>query len=190
MILQRMVFTVALLLATHTASAQGPVEKRPVPPLAIDDRGELQLENEQFSYAPWSTDKLPDKVHILQYIGATRSDSKLFKPLTDRLQESFERGQYHVTSIINLDAALWGTTGFVVSEIKDSKRKHPDSTLVLDEKGTGASQWQLGNRGAGLMIVDAQGIVRYFTREAMSEEDVTSSVDLVRQHMDSCLKSC
>ena len=75
-----------------------------------------------------------------------------------------------MTTIINLDAALWGTTGFVVSEIKENKRKHPGSTLVLDEEGPGAVQWQLGEKGAGLAILDDQGIVRYFTTEPMSTE--------------------
>lgn len=179
-----------LLLASALTLAQQPAVEQPLPPLAIDDLGEIALDNDEFSYQPWSSELNPGKVHIVQYIGATRSDSKLFRPFTDRLQQSFEKGQYHVTTIVNLDAALWGTSGFVQSEIKDSKREHPRSTLVLDENGTGAQQWQLGDEGTGLMIVDAQGIIRYFTRQTMSEEDILSSLELVREQLEACLKSC
>ena len=103
-------------------------------------------------------------MHIVQYFGATRGDSKLFEPFTDRLRETFGDGKYHVTTIINLDAALWGTSGLVVSEVQDSKRKFPNSTMVLDEEGSGVNEWQLGKQGAGLAILDAKGTVLYFTR--------------------------
>lgn len=146
--------------------------------------------SDEFSYTPWNSSPIPGKVHVLQYFSATMGDSKRFRPFTDQLQESFELGQYHVTSVINLDAALWGTTGFVLSEVKASKREHPGSTLVLDESGTGANLWQLGEEGAGLMIVDAQGIVRYFTRSPMDEGELNRSLELVREQIQSCLKSC
>jgi hypothetical protein len=73
----------------------------------------------------------------------------------------------------------------VVSEVKESKRKFPLSTMVLDEDGAGAQKWQLGERGTGLVILDSQGIVRYFTTEALSAEEMRVSVDLVRSNMDS-----
>lgn len=191
MLIKRLMLGLAITGHSILALSQAPAVDQPLPPLAIEDRGELTLDaDDSFSYQPWSTADSPPKVHILQYFPATMGDSKTFEPFTDKLQTTFEKGRYHVTSIINLDAALWGTTGFVVSEVQSSKREHPGSTLVLDESGTGASQWQLGDKGAGLMIVDASGIVRYFTREAMSEEELASSLELVREQLESCLKSC
>ena len=190
MTLHRVLPTLLLLLASLPALSQAPKVEAPVPPLKIEDKGELQLAGDDFDYQPWSSDAAPGKVHIVQYFGGTRGDSKLFEPLTDRMHEIFTRDQYHVTTIINLDAALWGTTGMVVSEVKDSKREYPDSTMVLDEEGTGVEQWQLGESGAVLMIVDTSGIVRYLTREAMSDADVDRSVELVREQLEACLKSC
>jgi len=180
------------LLLTWTALvfSQPPAPASPLPPLVIEDRGELLLENDSFSYAPWSAEANPGKVHIVQYFGATRSDSKLFEAFTDRLQETFEQGQYHITTIINLDAALWGTTGLVVSELQDNKRKFPNATMVLDEGGSGVKQWQLGKNGAGLAILDAKGTVHYFTGEGMTEEEINSSVALVKEQIDACLKFC
>jgi len=179
-----------VLTWTALAFSQAPAPASPLPPLVIDDRGELLMENDSFSYAPWSAEANPGKVHIVQYFGATRGDSKLFEAFTDRLRETFEQDQYHVTTIINLDAALWGTSGLVVSEVQDSKRKYPNATMVLDEEGTGVEQWQLGKGGAGLAILDAKGTVHYFTREGMTEADINSSVALVKEQIDACLKFC
>ena len=190
MTLTRGLTAVVLLLFAAATTAQSPQVASPVPPLTIDDRGELLLAGDNFDYAPWSSDRNPQKVHIVQYFGATRSDSKLFEPLTDRLTETFSRDQYHVTTIINLDAAMWGTSGLVVSEVQGSKREFPDSTMVLDEEGQGVKQWQLGDKGVGLMIVDAKGVVQYFTQQAMDEAGLEQSLKLVSEQIEACLKSC
>ena len=61
------------------------------------------------------------------------------KPFTDTLESALPDKSFHITTVINLDDALWGTTGFVVSEVKSNKRKYPNATMVLDEQGTGLS---------------------------------------------------
>lgn len=170
----------SLFASAAPASGQPPALQQPLPYLSIEDRGELVLDNDEFEFQPWSTDNHPDKVHILQYFGGTMADSKLFEPFTDRLQETLEPDSYHVTTIINLDAAVWGTTGFVVSEVKSNKRKYPLATIVLDEEGSGARQWQLGDKGAGLAILDRAGKLLYFTQNALSDSEMHSALELVR----------
>ena len=185
MLLKRLMLGLVITGHSVLALSQAPAVDQPLPPLAIEDRGELKLDaDDSFSYQPWSTADSPPKVHILQYFPATMGDSKTFEPFTDKLQEEFELGTYHVTTIINLDAALWGTTGFVVSEVKKSKRQFPGSTLVLDEEGLGAEHWQLGDKGTGLVIIDPQGVVLYFTREPLTEQQIRAQVDLVRRYIE------
>jgi YtfJ family uncharacterized protein len=181
-----------VLLALHMPAAlsQAPQLEHPLPALTIEDRGEILLQGNDFTYDSWSSETSPNGVHVLQYLAATRTASKLFEPLTDGLQASFDRNDYHVTTIINLDAAMWGTTGFVVSEIEKNKRMHPDSTLVLDADGAGAKHWQLGEEGAGIIIMDTEGIVRYFTRSALSEAELANVLDLVRDQIESCTSVC
>ncbi len=183
-------FAIILSLGQLPALAQAPAAGAPLPTLKIEDRGEVMLAGGEFSFAPWSSEQQPGKVHILQYFGATRADSKLFKPFTDLLEETFDHGKYHVTTIINLDAALWGTTGLVVSEVKDSKRKYPGSTMVLDEKGSGVEAWDLGEDGSGLVILDGQGTVQYFTRGSLDETQMQNSLTLVKEQIEACEKTC
>ena len=157
----------------------------PLPPLTIADKGELLLAGEDFSFAEWNSNTNPGKVHVLQYFAGTMGDSKIFEPFTDLLQEKLDYRHYHVTTIINLDASLWGTTGFVVAEVKASKKKFPQATIVLDAEGTGADIWGLGKKGAVLAILDKDGIVRFLTREPLSPEQMDSSLELVRSQIDS-----
>ena len=92
------------------------------------------MSGDDFSFVPWRSDIDPGKVHVMQYFGATMGDRRPFKPFTDLLQRAWTR-YLHVTTVLNLDAAMWGTTGFVVSELKKNKRIHPQATMVLDDEG-------------------------------------------------------
>ncbi len=161
-----------LSLLPAAAFADSPALDRPLSPLVIADRGELVFDGDDFDYVPWRSDRHPGPVHVLQYFAGTKAASETFAPFTDHLQERLQPGSYHVTTVINLDAALWGTTGFVVSELKDNKRRYPDATMVLDAQGVGASTWQLGKKGALLAIMDADGTVRFLSREPLSEGQI------------------
>jgi len=172
-----------LLLATLTVPvrAQGPVIDAPLPPLAIAERGEMIMESEdEVSYTPWSSDKDPGKVHILQYFSGTLAHRDLFSPFTDLLQAELDYTKYHVTTIINLDRALWGSTGFVVSEVKASKREFPMATMVLDKEGVGVEDWQLGKQGSVLAIMDNDGVVRFVSYGPLDDAQMQSSLELVR----------
>lgn len=184
MTLIRSLLSIIVILACGAALAGTPTVESPLPPLNISDRGELLFKDDDFTFAPWRSDSSPQKVHVVQYFGGTMAASETFKPFTDTLQKTLTPGTYHVTTIINLDAAMWGTTGFVVSELKKNKRMHPTATMVLDEEGTGASQWGLGDDGTGLAIMDEQGTVKYFTRQAMSDEEIQATLALVRANID------
>ncbi len=180
---RQIAFALALYFTTALCLAQVPQAEAPLPPLRIDERGELLLEGDEFSYRPWNSADHPGKVHVIQMINGTMSDSKLFEPFTDRLQEELESGSYHVTTVINLDAALWGTSGFVISELKKNKRKYPLATMVVDDEGIGARQWQLGDNGAGLFVVDRAGVVRFLALDALGEDELRSAVELVRSEI-------
>jgi YtfJ family uncharacterized protein len=185
MFVRQLICSVLLMFISTLAFAQALLLDSPLPALSISDRGELFMENDDFGYRPWSTKQNPGKVHIVQYFGATKGDSELFKPFTDLLQHNLDLGKYHVTTIINLDAAMWGTSGFVISEIKSNKRKYPLATMVLDEEGSGLNTWQLGEQGAGLVILDQEGVVRYFTKKPMTDAEMSASLDLVKSKIDS-----
>ncbi len=165
--------------------AAAPTVDAPLSELNISERGELTMSGDDFKFVPWRSDANLGKVHVIQYFGATMSDSKIFEPFTDLLQKSMEPGVIHVTTVLNLDAAMWGTTGFVISELEKNKRLHPDSTMVVDDDGTGLVEWDLGEAGSGLIITDDKGVVKYFTRKAMSEDEMAAALALIQANVKS-----
>ena len=52
--------------------------------------------------------------------------------------------------------------------------------MVLDEEGTGVSAWDLGDDGTGLIVMDEQGIVKYFKRSSLDEEERANTLELIR----------
>jgi len=59
------------------------------------------------------------------------------------------------------------------------------STIVLDQEGSGIGRWKLGEEGAGLAIIDQEGVVRYFTKTPMTDAEMDASLDLVKARVDS-----
>jgi len=177
-----MIATLGLALALGSVStyAGAPTIDAPLPVLEITDRGELTMNGEDFRFIPWSSEMNPGKVHVIQYFGANMGDRDVFKPVTDLLESSMKPGSVHVSTVLNMDAALWGTTGFVLSELEKNKKIHPQATLVLDEDGVGVEQWDLGEAGTGLIVMDDKGIVKYFNRQSLTEAELASTMELIK----------
>jgi YtfJ family uncharacterized protein len=181
--MQRILLPILLCLSLPAWSSNIQVGQ-PLPKLSIAEHGELILLGEKdISYQAWRSPEQPDKVHVLQYIAGTRSARAQTRPFTDRLEESLPKGSYQFTTVINLDDALWGTGGFVMGEVKSSKRKYPDSTIVLDEEGTGLQAWQLQKKSSAIVVIDTSGTVLYLKQGAMSEDEIETTVELIRQQI-------
>jgi YtfJ family uncharacterized protein len=140
------------------------------------------MEGDDFIFAPWTLPASLGKVHVLQYMAGRASARSQTRPFTDRL-EALPDNSFHVTTVVNLDDALWGTSGFVVGELKSNKRKYPDSTIVLDEKGSGLSRWGLQPKGATVVVLDPGGSVLYFKEGAMSDPEIENTLEMIRQYI-------
>ena len=180
----RLIMALCLALGSIPTLAGAPTIDAPLPVLKIAERGELTMNGDDFSFVPWSSETNPGKVHIIQYFGANMGDSKVFEPVTDLLETSVEPGTVHVSTVLNLEAALWGTTGFVLSELEKNKKIHPQATMVIDAEGAGVAEWELGDAGTGLIVLDDKGIVKYFNRKSLTEEELASTMKLIRSLAD------
>jgi YtfJ family uncharacterized protein len=154
-----------------------------LPDLSIADRGELVLEGDDFDYRSWNYPQQPGKVHVLQYMAATSSASELNDPFIDRLKTDFPTGTLLSTTVLNLDEALWGTGGFVTSQLESNKKQFPHAVLVADEKGVGLNTWKLEEDSAAIIVTDSQGAVLYFKQGAMSPAEVNSTIELIKQQL-------
>lgn len=155
-----------------------------IPPVTIEQNGELHIKGDTISYASWHTDALAGKVNVLQYLAGRMAASKLNKPFTDKLAAiNLPLDHYRVTTIINLDDAMFGTSGFVSSELKNNKKKYPRSSMVADKKGLGAETWDLKPQGSAIFVVSAEGKVLFFKDGGLNNEEIDSVIDLVKQQI-------
>lgn len=178
----------SLVLATLGTNIAVATEQRFVgaalPALEVTDKGELILAGDKVEYKPWSSATLTGKVHVLQYLAGRMSSSKLNEPFTDKLSELAMSLEFHqVTTIINLDDAMWGTSGFVASELKSNKKKYPDSTMVADKNGDGAKLWELTPEGSAIWVLSPEGKVLFFKDGGLSAEEIASTVELLQSQM-------
>jgi YtfJ family uncharacterized protein len=177
--------TIVLLasLAAPLAQASGVVPGNRLPDLGIAEKGELVLNGDEVGYRAWDYPQQPGKVHVLQYMAATRSASNINMPFTDRVKTDLPQGAFLSTTILNLDEAMWGTAGLVVSELKSNKKEFPNAVLVADEDGIGLKTWQLEKDSSAVIVTDPQGVVRYFKQGAMSAAEIESTLALVLQYL-------
>ena len=177
-------FIFSLALVSLPSLASEVTVGAPLTPLAISDTGELLYDGEDFSYQDW---ELPTagigKPHILQYLAATTKARDQTQAFTDALEENFPTGTFHVTTVLNLDQALWGTSGFVKSSVRSNKKKYPQSTIVLDEDGIGQATWTLAPKDAAVIIMDAGGTVLYFQEGVMDDAEIETTLELLRQQL-------
>ncbi|MEE4190680.1 MAG: YtfJ family protein [Halieaceae bacterium] len=177
-------FVLLLFAAALPAQAADVTIGEPLTPLAISDKGELLFDGEEFRYQDW---ELPTaglgKAHILQYMAATMTARGQTQAFTDALEANFPTGTFHVTTVLNLDQALWGTSGFVKSKVRSNKKQYPQSTIVLDEDGIGQATWSLAPKDAAVVIMDTGGTVLYFQEGVMDDADIAETLKLLQQQL-------
>ncbi len=178
--MKKLIFTALLGLFSLNTMAQPIMLGQSMPLVSIPSNGELILENKDITYQPWDLRQPATTSHVLQYMAGTISASKLNEPFTDAL-EKVDPSTVYVTTIINLKDAMWGTKGFVKSEVEKNKRKFPESTLVLDEKGFGRVGWELAKKTSTIVITDSNGVVTYLKHGAMDENEIQAALELIRQ---------
>lgn len=183
-ITQALKITPLALLLSSSAIAGAIETGQTIPAISIEDKGELVIEEGKVVYADWSSDSLTGKVHVLQYMAGRMSASKVNEPFTDALEKlELSLDYQQTTTIINLDDSMFGTSGFVNSELKSNKKKYPFSTIVADKRGTGASRWQLDEASSAIAVLSPAGKVLFFKDGALSTEEIDRVIALIQAEM-------
>ncbi len=162
------------------------VEGSTIPALSIKNKGELFLKQDDFSYSPWSSNSLNGKVTVTQYLGATMKANKInqhFQDAYDAAAINFPLDKHQIITILNLEDAMWGTSGFVTSELKKNKQKYPSSRLVVDKNGIGQQTWKLKKNSYAVIVTDKNSNVLFFKDDRLSETDVQLILNLIKTHL-------
>jgi hypothetical protein len=171
----------SLLLCLPAWSAVALAPGDTLPPLRVEQLGELHVEGDEIRYAPWDSSQLQHKVQVVQYMAARPGSRDLNKPFTDRLRDSgIPIDRYHVTTIVNLDDALFGSSSIVASELEKNKKRYFRSSIVADKEGLGLAAWRLAPKSSAIIVLGLDGRVAFFRDGAMSTAEVEQALELVR----------
>lgn len=180
----------ALLLACQSVfvAAADIVVGEPLPQVAIADKGECVLKGDEIDYQPWQSEALRGQVYIVEYVAARAGVDKINAAFFSALEEaSLPADQVGVIKMVNSDDAMWGTSGLVAGEIEKTKRKEPQTRFVIDAEGLAQQKWDLQKKGAALAILDAEGEVLFFKEGGVAADDISRSLELIRQQLPSTL---
>lgn len=153
----------------------------PLPLLQVEKLGEILVQDGKMGFRPWQSAPLGDRIHIVQYMAARMSARRQSKPFTDSLEKSgIPYFRYHITTVVNLDDAMFGTRGMVLSELEKNKRKYGLSTIVADEVGRGRALWNLQEGSSAVIMLDTASRVLYFHQGPMQPADIEEALRVVR----------
>ncbi|PSJ42395.1 YtfJ family protein [Zobellella endophytica] len=173
---------ILLVCLPFLASAHKLQFNQPLPPVSVSDRGELILDGERLGERIWGVNELPGKVRVIQHIAGRGGAKELNAPLIEAIKAAgLPRDRYQTVTIINVDDAVFGTAPFVRGSAEGSKQEFPWSSIVLDEQGRVAQQWQLQPKNSAIIVLDREGLVRFAKEGALSPQEVEQVLIQVRQ---------
>ncbi len=159
---------------------------QPLPAVSVQNKGALALKpnRDEVNYRPWNTNELTGKIRVVQHLAGRMSVKKMNAPFVDALKAAkFNHDKYQTTTIVNLDDALIGTSGFVAHEVIANQRKYPLSSFVLDSNSKVRKAWHLSEKNCAIMVLDQQGKVLFFKDGALTQKEIDSIIALIRSHL-------
>nr|WP_314985754.1 YtfJ family protein [uncultured Pantoea sp.] len=151
-----------------------------VPAVGVNDKGELLLQQEKFSYKNWNSAQLSGKVRVVQHIAGRSSAKEMNAALVEAIKAAkLPHDRYQTTTIVNTDDAIPGTGMFVRSSVETNKQQYPWSQFIIDSKGNVQHAWQLQPGGSAIVVLDKQGKVKFVKDGSLTQDEVTKVMTLV-----------
>ncbi|NRH25898.1 YtfJ family protein [Pantoea stewartii] len=169
------------LLLPVSALAHNLEPGKRVPPVGVNDKGELILVQEKFSYKDWNSAQLNGKVRVIQHIAGRSSAKEMNAALVEAIKSAkLPHDRYQTTTIVNTDDAIPGTSLFVRSSIQSNKKQYPWSQFIVDSKGNVQHAWQLQQGGSAIVVLDKNGQVKYVKDGALTQQEVKEVITLLK----------
>ncbi|WP_413731304.1 YtfJ family protein [Sodalis sp. RH20] len=177
---------IVLLLAwplSCGALAHSLVIGKTLPKVAVAEQGELLLQKEKFSYKFWDSSQLAGKIRLVQHIAAQSSASEMNAAMIEALKKTNLPAKYYqTTTIINENDAVFGSgPSFARNWVENHKTIYPGSQFILDAHGNVLQAWHLQPKSSAVMVLDAQGRVRYAKEGALSFAEIQQVTTLLHR---------
>ncbi|BDH47420.1 hypothetical protein TUM12370_34640 [Salmonella enterica subsp. enterica serovar Choleraesuis] len=170
------------LMLPVMAMAHNFTQDQRVAPVGISEKGELILNQDDFSYKPWNSAQLPGKVRVIQHIAGRTSAKQKNAALIEAIKAAkLPHDRYQTTTIVNTDDAIIGTTMFVNSSIESNKKQFPWSQFIVDSNGVARKVWQLEPESSAIVVLDKSGRVQFAKDGALNPAEVQQVISLLHK---------
>jgi hypothetical protein len=151
-------------------------------------KGRMVLASKAVGRRPWTLAETEGRVRTVYHLAARMGIDELNKPFIDaliaaNLPEHSPDGAYKTITVLNLDDALWGTTGLGRSRLEDSQRDFPHALHVLDEKGVARAAWGLKAKSTAVIVLDRDGTVLFAKEGRLSADEIARAVGIIKEKL-------
>lgn len=173
---------IMLLGCPFLSSAHNFIYGKNVSAVTIDERGELLLNNSDFSYRRWSSSELAGKVRVIQYIAGRKSAKKKNSLLINAVKDAnFPEDRFQPTTIVNTDDAIPGSGFFVSGKIEKNKKNYPWAQFIVDSNGLARKAWDLPEESSTIIVLDKNAKVQWAKDGALTPEEVSYVIGLLHK---------
>ncbi len=174
----------SLSLAPLASFASNVVVGEHLPQINIADKGEVTLNQGEFSYRDWSSDELKGRVMVVQHLAGRTSAKELNDPLMEVIADAnFSPEVYNTATIVNTDDAIWGTSGLVNSSLKDNKEEFPTAIFVIDANGDTRKQLDLEEESSAIFLINKEGTVLFAKDGALTKDEITKVMGMIKANL-------
>lgn len=163
-----------LLVATSAAQANPQADSQDSVDAKLSDSAGKEIQISQFRGKP--------TLLIYEDRGSREVNRKVKDELWKRGRESGLQDAANVVGVANLQAFdFWPARSFARSAVRDVEKKAGIKVLI-DWKGTlTTNPWNLPSKSSTVVLLDANGTVRYSHSGAMDEKELTAFFDTFAQ---------
>jgi YtfJ family uncharacterized protein len=157
-----------------------------LPVLDIEAGGEISVSEDKIVQKPWSSKSFESKgkVHVVQYVAASRSAVRQNKPFTDALLEKqISSEKLDATIIVNMADTMAFAKGYVANKLAKNKIKRQAVNFVIDDNGVGLQRWGMKHESFAIIVLDASGKVLFAKDGPLSENEIEYAIKLIENQI-------
>lgn len=195
------ILTLLLLLGAEIASAGAIKIGEKLPELTIKEKGVMLPEYEivenrmifkkegRISYQEWGSKDLSGRTRTIYHLAARDGIDEINEPYIDaliaaKLPEALPDSPYKTITILNIDDALWGTSGIAGRRLENSQKEFAYACYVADEDGTAIKTWGLKEKESAVIVLDPEDRVLFFKEGKLSKDEIQTAVALIKSELE------
>lgn len=182
--MKKIIAAAVLSLTPLVSFASNVVVGEHFPLVNVANKGEVQVDNGEFSYSDWSSAQLDGRVIVVQHLAGRTSTKELNDPLMNIIADAnFTPDVYNTATIVDTDDAVWGTSVIVNSSLKDNKEMYPTAIFVIDADGSTREQLELPKESSSIFLLNKEGKVLFAKDGALTENEITEVMGMIRANL-------